>query len=99
MYNTQNGSYCQNCGNITLTHNEAVANKKSGLSFVVFGWLFLAVSLIFMPILFGVAALAMGFMVFHERSELHGIVLMMLALASTVIGTLFSFIVSGTMFI
>ncbi|WP_147534647.1 hypothetical protein [Bacillus marasmi] len=99
MYNSQNGSYCQNCGNITLAHDGVVAKKKSGLAFVVFGWLFLAISLIFMPILFGVAALAMGFMIYHERSELQGIVLMVLAAASTVIGTLFSFIVSGTMFI
>lgn len=99
MYNSQNEAYCQNCGNITLAHDGANASKKSGLGYVAFGWVFFAISLIFMPILFGVAALAMGFMTFHERSELHGIVLMALAATSTVIGTLFSFIVTGTMFI
>lgn len=99
MYNSQSGSYCQNCGNITLANDGAVATKKSGLTYVALGWLFLAISLIFMPIIFGVAALAMGFMTYHERNELHGIMLMVFAATSTVLGTLFSFIVSGTMFI
>lgn len=79
---------------------EAVgSSNKSGILFTALGWVFFAISLLFMPLLFGAAALAMGFMTYHERSQVHGIVLMLFAAASMVLGTMFSFFVAGTMFI
>lgn len=98
MYNSQDGAICQSCGNMTLVQ-EISQSKKSGIVYAALGWVFFAVSLLFIPLLFGTAALAMGFMTYHERNVVHGVILMFCAAVSTVLGSLFSFIVAGTMFI
>ncbi|WP_318502466.1 hypothetical protein [Bacillus sp. T3] len=98
MYNSQDGAICQSCGNITLVQ-EISENKKSGIVYAALGWVFFTVSLLFIPLLFGTAALAMGFMTYHERNVVHGVILMFLSAVSIVLGSLFSFIVAGTMFI
>lgn len=98
MYNSQDGAICQSCGNLTI-EKETASSHKSGMIYAAFGWLFFAISLLFIPMLFGAAALAMGFMTYHERNEVHGVILMVFAAASIVLGSLFSFIVAGTMFL
>lgn len=73
--------------------------KSTGLAYVVFGWIFFAISLLFIPILFGAAAFFMGLMTFWERSQFHGAVLMGFAFLGTLFGSLLSFVVAGTYFI
>lgn len=104
MYNSQNGSYsvanssvCQSCGNVTLSYEKSTSNK--GTLYAVLGWVFFAISLLFMPLLFGAAALFMGFMTYTVKSEIHGLILMVFGAVGLVLGSLFSFIVAGTMFI
>ena len=106
MYSSQSGSLevensniCQNCGKVTVLYSEAPSSKSKGIAYVVFGWLFAAISLLFIPILFGAVALFMGFMTYCERSKVHGVVLMSFAAAGLVLGSLFSIVVAGTMFI
>lgn len=105
MINSQGGSFegnanvCQSCGTIAVNYEEAALNQKKGIYYVVLGWMFFAISLLFMPILFGGGALVMGFLTYHERSQIHGLILMFFASVGLVIGSLFSFIVAGTMFI
>ncbi len=106
LYNSQEGSFgvvntsiCQHCGSITKADGAPESNKKSGIMYVLLGWLFFAISLIFIPILFGAVALAMGVMTFTERSKTHGAILMFFAVMGLILGSLFSFVVSGTMFI
>ncbi|MCM3727828.1 hypothetical protein M3226_19400 [Neobacillus cucumis] len=107
MYNSQNGSYevvntnvCQNCGKITfLKHEGANSDNKQGIIFPILGWTFFVISLMFIPILFGAAAFLMGFFTFHDRSRAHGVVLIMFALGGLILGSLFSIIVSGTLFL
>lgn len=106
MYNSQGGSLeavnthvCQDCGRITLKHEEDVSNKKQGIIYPILGWTFFVLSLIFIPILFGAASFLMGFFTFHDRSKAHGAVLMMFASIGLILGSLFSIMVSGTMFL
>ncbi|PFN99244.1 hypothetical protein COJ85_20020 [Bacillus sp. AFS076308] len=106
MYNSQNGSYevvntnvCQSCGRITLKHEGANSDKKQGIIFPILGWTFFVISLMFIPILFGAAAFLMGFFTFHDRSKAHGVVLMMFASGGLILGSLFSIMVSGTLFL
>jgi hypothetical protein len=86
MDNFQNGiiegdnfNICQNCGKVTQLYSEAPSSKTKGIVYVVLGWIFFTVSLLFVPILFGAFALAMGFLTYSERSEVHGVVLMSFA--------------------
>lgn len=106
MYSSQSGSYdmvnsniCQSCGSVTMTHEETASNKMTGITYVVLGWIFFSISLLFIPILFGALALSMGFFTYSERSKTHGVILMLFAAMGLVLGSLFSFMVAGTMFI
>lgn len=106
MYSSQNRSLevenaniCQNCGKVTVLYPEAPASKTKGIAYVVFGWIFSFISLLFIPILFGALALYMGFMTYCDRSKVHGVILMSFAAVGLVLGSLFSIVVSGTMFI
>jgi len=106
MYNSQGGSLevvnthvCQDCGRLTLKHEEAGSNKKQGIIYPILGWTFFVLSLVFIPILFGAAAFLMGFFTFHDRSKAHGTILMMFASVGLIFGSLFSIMVSGTMFL
>ncbi len=105
MYNYQNeavnlanGTVCENCGIVKLTHEHS-QSESNGLAYVIAGWISFVISIIFMPLLFGAVAVGMGFMVLNLRNQLHGAILMFLGAVSMVLGTLFSFIVAGTMFI
>lgn len=106
MYNSESGSFelanpaiCQSCGSVTMSYEKTSYNKKRGLTYAVLGWLCTAISLLFMPILFGAVAVAMGFLTYSERSKTHGALLISIAFICLVLGSLVSFIVAGTMFI
>ena len=106
MYDSQGGSLeivnthvCQDCGRITLKHEAAESNKKQGIIFPILGWIFFVLSLVVIPIIFGAAAFLMGFFTFHDRSKAHGAVLMTFASIGFILGSLFSIMVSGTMFL
>jgi hypothetical protein len=106
MYNSPNGSaelantnICQSCGNVTVLFPEKEAAKKSGLAFVVFGWLFAAISFLFLPLVFGLLGIYMGFMTYVDRSKVHGAMLMGFASVGLILGSLLSIVVAGTAFI
>ncbi len=106
MFNPSGGSFevvnsnvCQSCGSVTLHHEAASTSKSKGIMYAVLGWLFFAISLLFMPLLFGVGAVFMGVMTFLERNQVHGAILTFFAAIGLVLGSLFSFMVSGTFFI
>lgn len=94
-----NSAVCQSCGSVTVLYPEKSTGKKSGMAFVVFGWLFAAISFLFLPIVFGILALVMGFMTYIDRSKAHGAVLMAFAAIGLILGSLISIVVAGTMFI
>jgi hypothetical protein len=105
MYNPTGGSYegvnsaiCQSCGSVTIKQ-EASSSRQNGITYVILGWLFFAISLVFLPLVFGMASVFMGIMTFCERSQVHGAILTFFAAVGLILGTLFSFMVSGTIFI
>jgi len=98
-YEVVNSNICQSCGSVTFQPDVSPTSNKKGLTFVILGWVFFAISLIFMPLLFGVGAVFMGIMTFCERSQVHGAILTFFAAIGLILGTLFSFMVSGTFFI
>ncbi|MDP4084300.1 MAG: hypothetical protein Q8934_06745 [Bacillota bacterium] len=91
----QNQSIYEN--GITVVSTESKQNK--GLTYVVLGWMFVAVSFIFMPLLFGTVAFCMSIMTYLDRSRAHGIILMVFSFTGLVLGSLLSLFVTGTMFI
>ena len=93
-----NSIMCQEGGTVTMAE-EAVSNKKKGIIYVLMGWTFFAISLIFMPIIFGAVAIFMSIMTYFERSEAHGTVLMIFSVMGLILGSLFNFFVTGTLFI
>jgi hypothetical protein len=106
MFNPSGGSYevvnstiCQSCGSVTVQPEDTASSKKIGITYVILGWLFFAISLVFLPLVFGVGAVFMGIMTFCERSQVHGAILTFFAATGLILGTLFSFMVSGTIFI
>jgi hypothetical protein len=98
-FNVVSTEVCQSCGRMTKIYEEYGSSKKSGLIYAVLGWLFSMVSIVFVPILFGALALAMGYFTYTERSKTHGTVLMVFAAAGLILGSLISFMVAGTMFL
>ena len=78
---------------------ETYKTSKFGFIYPIIGWMCFAVSLLFLPILFGGAALFMGIMTFFDRSPVHGVILMFFSASGLVLGTLFNVFVTGTMFI
>ena len=105
MYNSKNGSYeiagsdvCQTCGNVKMSYDGTQSTKKLNILFAALGWLFAAISLLFLPIIFGAAAFFLGLLTYYERNKVHGAFLMTFATIGLVLGSLFSFFVAGTMF-
>jgi hypothetical protein len=94
-----NSTICQSCGSVTKVYEETTIAEKKGIIYAVFGWLFFAISILFLPILFGAGALYMGYRTFTERSQAHGVILMLFAAVGLVLGSLISIVVAGTMFI
>ena len=70
--------------------------QNSGLAYVIFGWVFTMISFMFIPFLFGGAAICMGLLTYYGRSKSHGVVMMVAATMGLLIGTLFSIMVAGT---
>jgi hypothetical protein len=91
MNNLQNGF-------VTVDSN-LVQERKEGNLYVLFGWVFALLSLLFFPILFGAISFFSGYQVFHKRSPLHGIAIMFFAIVGLALGTLYSILVAGTNFI
>jgi hypothetical protein len=69
--------------------------KQQGTAFVVLGWIFFALSLFIVPILFGAGTFIMGFLTYRNRSQVHGTILMVFAVVGTVLGLLIGFIVGA----
>ncbi|WP_040208839.1 hypothetical protein [Neobacillus jeddahensis] len=106
MVDSQGGSYevvganvCQNCGQRTSHLMEETTHKMKGIGYPIAGWIFFTISLLILPIVFGMAALVLGFFTYHDRGKVHGMILMFFAAMGLILGSLFSYMVSGTLFI
>ncbi|OCA87721.1 hypothetical protein A8F94_07660 [Bacillus sp. FJAT-27225] len=91
--------YANHCGQAAIGIVKEKTGEKKGVMYVLLGWLFVALSVMFLPLVFGAAALYMGAMIFFDRSRTHGAILMASALAATMIGLMHSIFVAGTVLI
>ncbi|MBS4175254.1 hypothetical protein KHA87_18500 [Bacillus sp. FJAT-49736] len=62
---------------------------------MVLGWIFFAISLLFIPILFGAGSVIMGYLVRKRGKETHGTVMMILGVAGGLLGVLIGMAVAG----
>ncbi|MCT2536984.1 hypothetical protein NC661_20995 [Aquibacillus koreensis] len=95
---------CSACTMKSNQHAEAIARERldrpqlqtspnasdssQSVMFAVLGWLFFILSLLFLPVLFGMATFVMGLIVYQQRNQLHGVVLMALSVIVIIIGFL-----------
>lgn len=61
--------------------------KQSGNLYKIVGWISMAVSLLFIPVLFGAIAVIMGYL-YRSHDEKHGTILMIAGVAGAVLGML-----------
>jgi hypothetical protein len=69
-----------------------VTEQKQGTAYVVLGWIFFGISLLFIPILFGAGTFIMGFLTYRVRSQVHGVILMVFSVVGVVLGMLIGMI-------
>ncbi|MCT2537909.1 hypothetical protein NC661_20185 [Aquibacillus koreensis] len=93
---------CASCGAKVTKLGEAIARERQmqpqiqpsskasskGIVFVVLGWLFFIISLLILPVLFGAIVFMMGLAVYQQRNQMHGVVLMALAVMVIILGFL-----------
>lgn len=61
--------------------------KQSGNLYKIAGWISVAISLLFIPVLFGAIGVIMGYL-YREHDEKHGTILMIAGVAGGILGTL-----------
>jgi hypothetical protein len=69
-----------------------MTEQKQGTTYVVLGWIFFGISLLFIPILFGAGTFIMGFLTYRVRSQIHGVILMVFSVVGVVLGMLIGII-------
>lgn len=81
-------------GNPSIPGNETNSN---GLVYKILGWFFFAVSLLFIPIIFGAGAFIMGYLLrkSDKRNESHGTILMVMGVAGALLGMLLGMAAAG----
>lgn len=62
-------------------------NGQQNNLYLILGWVFAGLSLIFIPLLFGAGAFVMGFLTKKQPGrETHGVIIMVFAVAACVLG-------------
>ncbi|MFF2449623.1 zinc-ribbon domain-containing protein [Neobacillus sp. NPDC058068] len=100
------GKFCPQCGS-ALQMEEAAAvsppdqyqssmpDRKAGTAYIVLGWIFFAISLLFIPVLFGAGTVIMGYLVRKNNSETHGTIMMILGVAGGILGVILGMAAAG----
>lgn len=103
MFNLQEDSITEGSPIVSQSYENPTMrvnnSKLKGLTYVFFGWVCVVLSVLITPILFGSIAFFMSLMTFLERSRVHGALMLFFAIIGTLLGTLLSFFVTGTMFV
>ena len=68
--------------------------QNQGVLYITLGWVFFAISLLFIPILFGAGTFIMGFLTYRTYSQIHGMILMVFSVVGIVLGMLIGIIAS-----
>lgn len=76
-------------------YQSSIPEGKGGTTYVVLGWIFFAISLLFIPILFGAGTVIMGYLVRKSNRETHGTIMMILGVAGGILGAIIGMAVAG----
>ncbi|MDF2946293.1 MAG: hypothetical protein K0S51_972 [Bacillales bacterium] len=68
----------------------------SNILISLIGWLSFWVSLIFIPLFFGVISLLAGYLTIYKGKVFYGALMMLMAMFGTVVGLVYSVVVVGT---
>jgi len=102
----EDAEFCSSCGSQVEEHigvsQQAAASvqyrheddTKGGKVFIILGWVFFGISLLFVPILFGAGAFIMGYLL-RKHNQTHGTILMVMAVAGAILGTLLGMASAG----
>lgn len=91
----QDAAFCSSCGTkigdyetTELNQDRYVQANDQGRIYVILGWVFFGISILFIPIIFGAGAFVMGFLTYRVRSQTHGVILMVFSVAGAILGML-----------
>lgn len=68
---------------------------NNALVFIILGWVFSALSLIILPIIFGPAGIVFGALTISRGKKTHGIIIIVAAIIFTILGFTLGYIVSS----
>ncbi|WP_420877630.1 zinc-ribbon domain-containing protein [Salimicrobium jeotgali] len=108
--NNQEANFCVSCGNslnqATRVENDNnstssandistnnVSNESSNL-YLILGWVFSVISLLFIPILFAAGGVIFGYL-HRKNDQTHGTIIMIAAVACGIFGTIFGMATVG----
>lgn len=83
--------FCPDCGKSIQGKIEIIRDvpvEKSVTTYVVFGFIFSGIALLFIPILFGALGIVMGYKTKKNGRDALGIAIMVVAIICMVIGTI-----------
>ncbi|MBU5271784.1 hypothetical protein ACN9VA_06085 [Staphylococcus caprae] len=66
---------------------EQQQNERSTLVFIILGWVFSVISLLFLPIVFGIAGIVFGALTISRGKKVHGIIIIVAAIVFALLGT------------
>ncbi|MFW3529331.1 hypothetical protein ACN9U4_00515 [Staphylococcus caprae] len=66
---------------------EQQQNERSTLLFIILGWVFSVISLLFLPIVFGIAGIVFGALTISRGKKVHGIIIIVAAIVFALLGT------------
>jgi len=75
---------------VSAAQELSATSESDGKLYPILGWVFVVLTLIVLPIIFGPAAFVMGVLTFRKRSKVHGIVLMVVSVIVLIIAVILS---------
>ncbi|MCI2954537.1 hypothetical protein FH178_04835 [Staphylococcus caprae] len=66
---------------------EQQQNDRSTLVFIILGWVFSVLSLLVLPIVFGIAGIVFGALTISRGKKVHGIIIIVAAIIFALLGT------------
>ncbi|MBL3398505.1 hypothetical protein WL766_05335 [Staphylococcus pasteuri] len=68
---------------------------NNALVFIILGWVFSALSLIVLPIIFGPAGIVFGALTISKGKKTHGIIIIVAAIVFTILGFTLGYIIAS----
>ena len=68
---------------------------NNALVFIILGWVFFALSLIVLPIIFGPAGIVFGALTISKGKKTHGIIIIVAAIVFTILGFTLGYIIAS----